>query len=776
MAVFKRAALPLLFSIVTGITVPVAIGYVYQQVAEPKPVLALGFAVGVFLIWLVGFVRTWIFLSQYNSEEANLEQTQSGLEQMAERFNANGAISLPDLRTTPLLNRRIRDMLPALRRGALPASSDMADGEERRLSGPERELRMYMDIALNIGIAGTFVSILVTLAQTRAQGLDANTLLTHAGPGMTSGLAAVIANIGLRLCHRALQDEQDDLAQKVDDTLADSLLANIHRNAISPEDRLAEATKNTLETQNKETQAILDEQNKETQDILDKQNAKMQQALIGQYRSTQETLAAQNRQFDALLKVYAENIKTILTEQVQQPVEQIAKHAEQLAKHAGKLARHSGAWAETASGLKQAHVEFLQAEVKARQEHEKRLGDQFTQYRDSLEDFFEAARKVNRDAAQETQDFTRQLLEMHSRALTAMLEHLRTQYAQAQAEQEATHRRLTEAALAALDGIAAAHLAGMEARIASVLDGVESRLPDAIRNGVRDGLAETVALVTEVRVEAGKLAHVIEQISGATDRQLQEYKKWQEVALSIQGRLEQVVTDGQAAQTTLLARWQSEAARMLENTRESFETTARDASRGYAALAAAFDPLSQTLLRLHAVTQELHGALSVLPSQLATTRETLADNGPPLRDVADACRAIPALLNSLSDLAAFVLNSARTAQENARLAEASAQTMQVRAQQQSVAQEAAQKHSQEAAQNLQALTQEAARDLQTLTQAVGGAVTSMDQAAQAFAVVAMRVPTLVSSSTPADGSAETGMTLTELLPRSMESKPTRKPI
>src|SRR5207244_1112999 len=117
------------------------------------------------------------------------------------------------------------DTIRTVQRGASPSAGDLAESEERKLSGPERELRMYMDITLNLGIAGTFVAILVTLGQ--PQGLTAETLLAHVGPGMTSGLAAVIANIGLRLCHRALQDEQDHLAQRVDDTLAESLLARI---------------------------------------------------------------------------------------------------------------------------------------------------------------------------------------------------------------------------------------------------------------------------------------------------------------------------------------------------------------------------------------------------------------------------------------------------------------------------------------------------------------------------------------------------------------------
>ena len=566
---------------------------------------------------------------------------------------------------TPLLQRRVVETLRAVRRGAAPLTGDMLDSEERKLSVGERELRTYMDIALNLGIAGTFVSIIVTLGQ--QQGLDANTLLAHIGPGMTSGLAAVVANVGLRLCHRALQDEQDSLVQHVDDTLAEVLLANIDRQVTSPEDRLAQSATKALQDQN---------------------------------ASTHKALLDQSTQFDRLLKDYARQIGSILTTQIQQPIQQIADHAGRLVGHAGALAQHSGTWAETASDLKIAHINFLNTQNEAQEQHEKRLDELFVQYRTGLEEFLQTANQSNSKHIQETHDFTISLLATHTQSLTGMTEHLREQFIALQGEQEISHRRMTEAALASLGNAVEDRLTAIEERIAAVLVALENRLPSTLRDGVRDGLSETVALIDDVREQAAGLTHTITQISGNTDRQLQAYERWAERATDIQGRLEQVVNDGQAAQATLLARWQVEATQTLEGVRAAFNVTAQEAKVSFDEISAAFAPVAATMQRLQSTTQELHNVLAALPSQVAETRVSLSETTLPLQDLVSTCGDIRTVLDTLSASTAVSLERARSVQEDT-----------------------------------QRQSQETSHEIMLLTKAVDSAVTQMDRAATAFAVV-----------------------------------------
>ena len=577
MVVSRRAFLPLFFSAIMGVCVLGAGGYVLngllrQHAAGSQIAFASVFALFVFALWLRGYWRSWYFLSQYAREERALPETKSKLEEMAGNA-AQGSWQPSSFQSiAPLLDRRFTQTWRALQRGAPLLSGDMAESEDRYFPGPEREIRTYMDIALNVGIAGTFVSILVTLGQ--PQGLTADTLLAHVGPGMTSGLAAVVANIGLRICHRALQDEQDLLAGQVDEAVSTSFVDRLPRAITSPEERLVTATRKTLDEQS----------------VL----------------------------FNAQLKQYMGQLGNLLAQQIQQPVQKVADTIGVLAAHTGALARHSGSWAETAADLKTAHTGFLQAQSDAQAEHEKRLTALFGEFAVTLASLATAAKKANSDAVQETQAFTRQLLEGHTVALTAMTEHLQTQFIALQTEQEATHQRLTARSLAALTGAVDGRLAAMDSNIGGVLASLESRLPETLRVGVQDALSETVALINSVREQTAELAHLIGQISGNADRQLLAYERWNERAMSVQGRLEQVVMDGQAAQSSLLARWQTDAGQTLDGVRSAFDGAAHAARSGFLGL-------SESFQSLQGAVGDLQGALATLPAQLTETRAKLAD-------------------------------------------------------------------------------------------------------------------------------------------------------
>ena len=588
MPISPRAKLPLLFSALMGLCVLAADGSVLsgllRQHADGAQLLfASLFALIVFALWLWGYYRSWRFLSRYAREEAALPQAATTLEAMA-RNVAAGDWNRPSLReAAPLLDRRLTQMWRALQRGAPLFAGDRADSEERYFPGPEREIRTYRDIALNVGIAGTFVVILITLGQS---GLTAESLLTHVGPGMTSGLAAVIANIGLRLCHRALQDEQDALAGQVDETVSEFFTAHLPKALTSPEERLAVATEALARS--------------------------AKESLEAQTEATQKALTEQTERFDILLKAYGRQIATILLQQVQQPIQKIAEQAAALAEHADAMAQHSGTWAASVADLKTAHVVFLNDQKEGQAQHEQRLTTTFAQYHRALDLSLLVVKQANEGALKETQEFAKRLAALHMQELIEMTSQMQSRYAALQAEQEAVHHRLTETAISAVGGAVDARISTIEERVAATLTVVEGRLPEAVRDGVREGLSETNQLIDSVREQAAAMTHTMAQISGNADRQLQAYEGWHDRALGIQGRLEQVVNDGQAAQAALLARWQTEAGQTLDGVRAAFEVTSREAQAGFSGLASTLDPLTETLRRLQSSTQELNSLLTSL--------------------------------------------------------------------------------------------------------------------------------------------------------------------
>jgi hypothetical protein len=579
-----RAKLPLLFSALMGLCVLGAEGYVLTGMlrlhAEAVQIASVSvFALIVFAVWLRGYLRSVQFLSRYAHEEAALPKAKTVLEAMAHEVEA-GNWNRQDLRAdTPLLDRRFARVWRTLRQDAPVVAAERAESpDDSPLSRPEREIRSYRDIALGVGIAGTFVSLLIALGQ--PQGLTADTLLTQAGAVLSGGLAGAVAGMGLGLCHRTLQDEQDLLTDQVDRTIAESFVAVLPKAVTSPEERMAAATQELA------MHATV---------TLERQTA-----------ATQVILTQQAEQYDTLLKAFARQITTILLQQVQQPIQQIADQST-------VLARHSGTWAAAVTELKTAHVALLNAQKEGQAQHEKRLDTTFAQYHKALDLSLQVVQQANAAALQETQAFTKRVAALHMQEMTEMAAQTQNRYTALQAEQAAVHQRLNEAAIAAMGGAIETRLATLDERVANTLTALESRLPLTFREGMHEGLAETILLIDSVREQTAGMAHTLGQISGNADRQLQAYERWNERALSVQGRLEQVVTDGQAAQAAQLAQWQTEAAQTLEGVRAAFDGTIYTAQSGFTNLVSALDPLTAELQHLQTTAQELNSALSALP-------------------------------------------------------------------------------------------------------------------------------------------------------------------
>lgn len=526
MALPGSARLPMAFSAILGLCVLGAdvavLSHVLQSHAGGLQVAFTSvFALSVAGLWAWGYRRSWQSLSLSAREEAALPETASKLAELAkdvERRLTEGANVAPKPLSdrTPILDRRVQETWLALRRGAPPQSVDPGLRGRQRASDPERELRTVMDIALAVGITGSVVAILAALGS--PDGSTLAKLLANAGPGLAIGLASVIANTGLQLCHRALQEERERLGALVEDTVSESFIANLPKSIASPEDRLANAGEQLAQ----DTREILEYS-------FEKHNA-----------GTQKMLTAQAEHSDSLLKEHALLIGQALTKQVQQPIQQLANQTD-------ALVRQSAAWTAAAVELNGAHTEFLKLQREAHESHEAALSALFVQHRSSLNDFLEMARQANHVVLVEMQEATGRQIQDHAKAAADHLVAFREQFAVLITEQEAAHRRVTDAALVSIGAAVEARLVTVDEHIGATLTRAGDRLPDLLRSGVKEGLDETIALLSALREQAAALAHTIAQVSGNADRQLLAYERWQERANAIQAGLETTIMALQAA-------------------------------------------------------------------------------------------------------------------------------------------------------------------------------------------------------------------------------------
>ena len=104
----------------------------------------------------------------------------------------------------------------------------------------------------------------------------------------------MVSNAGLRICSRAIADEQDRLSARIDETLSNSFIAHLPKSITSPEDRLASASEQLAQ----DTREILEYS-------FEKHNA-----------ATAKLLAAQYAESDNLLRQFALTVGQKLTTQI----------------------------------------------------------------------------------------------------------------------------------------------------------------------------------------------------------------------------------------------------------------------------------------------------------------------------------------------------------------------------------------------------------------------------------------------------------------------------
>jgi general secretion pathway protein M len=154
---------------------PLQARYAALQPQEQRAVLVLGWAVGLFLLWIVAIAPAWKVVRGTPAEREKLDQ--SLMEMQAQAAEAQ-------------LLRAVPAVQPAQARQALQAAAD-------RL-GPAVQLQLASDRAVfNLkGLRGDQLSALLNEARTAARARAVEAHLQRAGDGYTGNLILVLPGGG----------------------------------------------------------------------------------------------------------------------------------------------------------------------------------------------------------------------------------------------------------------------------------------------------------------------------------------------------------------------------------------------------------------------------------------------------------------------------------------------------------------------------------------------------------------------------------------------------
>jgi len=355
----------------------------------------------------------------------------------------------------PLLASRLVETIRMVRRGSPLESADMSIGDELILAPPERSLRAAMDTVLNLGIAGTFLSIILTMFSRSASAITSETLLDHIGPGLISGLVGVWTNVCLRMLHGELLSAQEWLTEEVDTCISDYFILKLGKKITCPEERMVTIIWSRLQ---KQTQSILGEV---TKDLID-------------------------------------------------PVKSISISA-------GDIARYSGTWAEVASDLKNAYLGFIKNEEIVNQKHEKQLDELFRSQEVSLSDFLSKLESEQKQLRTETEKYLNASIQNFTLALNAAHNQMQGKLNDLIQQQANITSQLLSKNMDLLGNEVTKRVGGIEEQVAQTLQIFSRELPLKMQNGIEAGLQaalkEIVQITRELQDETGKLGLRIDQLN-----------------------------------------------------------------------------------------------------------------------------------------------------------------------------------------------------------------------------------------------------------------------
>jgi hypothetical protein len=360
-----------------------------------------------------------------------------------------------DGKPVPLLKSRLVETIRMVRRGSPLESADMSIGDELILAPPERSLRAAMDTVLNLGIAGTFLSIILTMFPRSASAITSETLLDHIGPGLISGLVGVWTNVCLRMLHGDLLSAQEWLTEEVDTCISDYFILKLGKKITCPEERMVTIIWSRLQ---KQTQSIIGEV---TKDLID-------------------------------------------------PVKSISKSA-------GDIALYSGTWAEVASDLKNALLGFINKEEIVNQKHEKQMDELFRSQEISLSDFLSKLETEQKQLHTETEKYLNASIQNFTLALNAALNQMQGKLNDLIQQQANITSQLLSKNMDLLGNEVTKRVGGIEQHVGETLQLFSRELPLKMQNGIETGLQkaleEIVHITRELQEESGRLGIRIDQLN-----------------------------------------------------------------------------------------------------------------------------------------------------------------------------------------------------------------------------------------------------------------------
>ncbi len=361
-----------------------------------------------------------------------------------------------------LLAGRIEGVIQTFRRGAPMLLMDFAEVEDRHFPRSERKLRALMDIVLNIGIAGTFLSLIFTFTGKATSFESSVILLSHIGPGLISGLAGIFANVALRICHTILLNAQDRLAEQVDNVIDECFLSNIPRKYISPVDRLTDVFSN---------------------------------------------------KFGEMLNTLAD----ILTKQLTTVMNKINEQFVVMTEHTGMIAESSSEWGKIAEKLEQGFINFMREQEHTFQQWRSSSDEIRKACDDSITSLNKTATNLLNNQEAESNLMIKQLTETHVEWVKQLLINEKETRKDWIRTQEETTLNLVASATELFSTEAISHFQLVNADFNRLLAGTSETFKDAVHNTLVDATKELTDQINQLRIDTGILAQSLNNMKGYTN-------------------------------------------------------------------------------------------------------------------------------------------------------------------------------------------------------------------------------------------------------------------
>ena len=591
------------------------LGLIYLS---PKNGMGIGFwfATAVLLYGWACLIRLSGLLTSIRQERAVIQQeeTLQQLDRLAKQVNASATFDQDEALNeigTPLLREHLQATLDGLRFGWESPQSDSFAPTERRFATPERELRSAMDVVLNVGIAGTFLSIFLSLMGD-GKGLTADAVLAHLGPGLISGLYAVATNVALRLCLTTLQEAHATLEAETDRCLYDGFFKKLSPERVNP--------------------------------------------TFAHQRRLEQNVITLGDKIGIALAHQTDRLDTGLTRVFEKPMRDVKDEIARMTTASERLVVNSNAWSEVADRLYSAQENLLNREEELVAAHKTQIETVTHQLSEMLKGTVTEITTAQELAFESYEARLTELQNVYREQFGVDLERERSICAMWLAQQRTAADKWLEEAIARYGQRAETTLQATAEELGLVIREVGAALPETVQRSVEEGLLVAQRTGERLSEEMARAAYSIEQVGQSVRDQVEAYRllmtKLNEATNSADflttrlieatGGMETLTRKRQTEFETTLGDWQEGTKQNANAITAQLEEMVRSQKMGWATLESsqnalgqhaselkrAFEQLTQTAKLLEVPMEKLSGELASIQYANETKRRRFTARSP----------------------------------------------------------------------------------------------------------------------------------------------------